>query len=114
MNIPSTIFDFSEYVYDVIFEQVDANFLEKLFTGKEKKMRFYIRQLQKVKRSYDSCYNNKLLHYCKLFNIYEFPISDSSFKKLVYWNNATEPAEIITQAKYGNSPDNVVFSSKDL
>lgn len=114
MNIPSTIFNFSEYVYDVIFEQVDTNFLEKLFTGKEKKMRFYIRRLEKVKRPYNSYYNNKLLHYSKLFKEYEFPITDSMYKKLVYWDNATEPTEIITQAKYSNSPDNVVFSSEDL
>jgi hypothetical protein len=114
MNIPSTIFDFSEYVYDVIFEQVDTNFLEKLFTGKEKKMRFYIRRMQKVKRLHQSIYENKLLHYSKLLKQYEFPITDSAFNELVYWNNSTEPAEIITQAKYSNSPDNVVFSSKDL
>jgi hypothetical protein len=114
MNIPSTIFDFSEYVYEVIFEQVDANFWEKLFTGKEKKMRFYIRQMHKVKRPYNSLYDNVLLHYCKLLKQYEFPITDIGFNNPVYWDNLTVPSEIITRAKYGNSPDTVVFSSKDL
>ena len=114
MNIPSTIFDFSEYVYEVIFEQVDANFWERLFSGKEKRMRFYIRRMYKVKRPYNSLYDNVLLHYCKISKQYEFPITDSMYNKLVCWDNSTEPSEIITRAKCGNTPDTVVFSSKDL
>jgi len=114
MNIPSIIFDFSQFVYEVIFDEVDTNFWERLFTGKEKKMRFYIRQMHKVKRPYNSFYDNVLLHYCKLLKQYEFPITDSMYNKPVYWNNSTEPSEIITRAKYSNSPDIVVFSSKDL
>jgi hypothetical protein len=114
MNIPSTIFDFSEYVYEVAFDEVDTNFWERLFVGKEKKMRFYIRQIHKVKRPYKSVYDNVLLQYCKLLKQYEFPITASTFNKIVYWDNLTEPSEIITRAKCGNSPDTVVFSSKDL
>jgi hypothetical protein len=115
MNIPSTIFDFSEYVYDVIFEQVDTNFLERLFMGKEQKMRYYIRY---QRRTPFSRQNEEILHYCTFGKRYLFASLGfySNLKKPVYWDNSTEPERLLTNmmSKLIQSQDNVVFSTKDL
>ena len=68
------MFDFSEYVYEVAFDEVDTNFWERLFVGKEKKMRFYIRHQRRTPFSQK---NEEILHYCTYSKRYLFAIFEN-------------------------------------
>lgn len=115
MNIPLYVFDFDKFEYEVAFEYRDSSFLRRLLTGKRDFIVFYIRRIGKMDVKAEQ---EQLLSYIREDEktIYEFLRRDYGYWKAHYWNNPTEPQDILMRAsmKLRPSQENVFFSTASL
>lgn len=117
-------FNFQKYTYQVLFELRKTGFWERVFTGKDLKQVYYIRRIQK---------SDYVEHEPEILSKdipplwlgYQFKNLKHRMKGLwetVYWNNPSEPQELITRmmSKFDGSSeiesdnDYVIFSTSDL
>ena len=106
------LFNFKTASYDVCFEEYEKSCG---FLGLQIKIakRYYIVQRHKI-------YSKKqYLIYNRLWKEYEFERLNciSKSEEIVYWDNSTDPINLITQAKSltdNSSKEYAVFSSDDL
>jgi hypothetical protein len=105
-------FNFSKYHYEVAFEIVETGFFEKLFTKKRTKNKYYIRQSGRGREH--------ILYVDNTAGSFGYRFIEmgtaADYWTLVYFNNPTEPQELLTKMVYINKPnnDNVVFSTREL
>lgn len=113
-------FDFQKYTYQVLFESQKTNFLRQFFTGKDTKQVYYIRRIENSK--YIECGPEILSKDGDLGYYFKCLRYRANYWKTVYWNNPSDPQELITRmmSKFicssgtGNDSDYVIFSSSDL
>ena len=115
----SDLFNFDKWTYNVLREDVENNFFQKIFTFKKYRTRYWIAAVRKgyylekrdleilCHRSYDST------------QFYFEPAKFiRSYDKIKYWNNSQEPMDIIQhlRAKLDVEalPENLVFSSDEI
>lgn len=107
------IFNFEEFYYEVLFEEVNTNFWERLFTRKETKNVYYIRQVHKI-------YPKDITLLCEDKTPgslgYSFENNCRRYWTILYFDNPNDPQNLLTKMKYRNElkSDNVIFSSKNL
>ena len=115
----SNLFDFDEWTYNILREDVENNFFQKIFTFKKYRTRYWIAAVSKG--PYVEKRDMQILCY-KSYNHGQFyfrsPNWISSYDKIKYWNNSQEPMDIIRhlRAKLDVEalPENLVFSSDDI
>ena len=106
------LFDFKNASYDVCFEEYQQS-CGFLGLQKRTRKRYYItkRSILYKKKEY-LIYNRYLENY--MFEELEYILENM---EIVYWNNSTEPINLITQAKClkdSTNKDYAIFSSDDL
>lgn len=106
-----SLFNFSQYTYSVCFEEVDSDWLSRLFGGKKTHLLYYIRR-NDVEKGHTK---NSILHYYSNIKLYSF-VAVGSNSTIRYWKTSTEPEDLLTRLKYKvtDTNDNVIFSTKDL
>ena len=125
----SDLFAFDKWTYNILREDVENNFFQKIFTFKKYRTRYWISEVSKgpyvEKRDMcilcyydDEFYSNYGLNkkeFCFYSTSY---LPNSSVYKIKYWNNSQEPMDIIRhlRAKLDVEalPENLVFSSEDI
>jgi hypothetical protein len=101
------IFNFDRNDYEVAFEIIETGFIERLFTRKATKNKYYIRVAGKSPESVLCKYTDE--------DRYEFDV-DRSWLEPVYFKDPTEPQQLLSNSYNKKFPNtyNVVFSTKDL
>ena len=117
----SDLFDFDEWTYNILREDVENNFFQKIFTFKKYRTRYWIAAVRKG--PYVERRDMEILCYYPMFGGKEFcfyPTRSLSggYYNIKYWNNCQEPMDIIQhlRAKLDVEalPENLVFSSDDI
>lgn len=110
-------FDFQRYHYEVCFEIIEEQcgwFGSRTRTAK----RFYITSQRKSEFSKEEIEVLKVYTYRCTSNSYRFMTPPRGSAEVVYWDNPTDPINLLTFLKArldkGSHKDFVVFSTKDL
>jgi len=115
----SDLFDFDNWTYNVLREDVENNLFQKIFTFKKYRTRYWISAVRKG--PYMDRRDMEILCY-KSYDregVYFMPTERiDCFDVVKYWNNSQEPMDIIRhlRAKLDVEalPENLVFSSDDF
>jgi hypothetical protein len=111
-------FDFYCYFYEIALEEIEANFWERLFTGKSTKNVFYIRRKRKHYRVKEAPVEVLYLSFSGGTLRYGFvkPGDHLSWWFVKYYETSTEAEKLLMNLmnKLKPSNDNVVFSTEDL
>jgi hypothetical protein len=116
----SDLFDFDNWTYNVLREDVDGNFFQKIFRGKDyKKSRYWISAVRKG--PYMEKRNMEILCYYCLYDgkkRFQFRHPSRIYEYVKYWNNLQEPIDIIQHLRFKSDieslPECLVFSSDDI
>jgi hypothetical protein len=116
----SDLFDFDNWTYNILREDVKNNFFQEIFTFKKYRTRYWIAAVRKG--PYVKKRDMKILCY-EIYVPGQFCFNSpnwisSGYYKIKYWNNSQEPMDIIRhlRAKLDVKalPENLVFSSDDI
>jgi hypothetical protein len=117
----SDLFDFTKWTYNVLREDVEGDFFEKLFCGKDyKKTRYWISAVRKgpyVETRYMTilCYKS---YDDKRDFYFRSPEYMTPCDIVKYWYNSQEPIDIIQHLRakldITTLPENLIFSSDDI
>lgn len=115
----SDLFDFDNWTYNILREDVENNFFQEIFTFKKYRTRYWISAVRKgpyVEKRIMKILCSKSYDSTQFF--FEFPDKITSYENIKYWNNSQEPMDIIRhlRAKLDVEalPENLVFSSDDI
>ena len=116
----SDLFDFDKWTYNILMEEIENNFFQKILTLKKYRTRYWIAAVRKgpyVERRDMNilCY---YYAYRKVFCFSPTRYPSGGFYKIKYWNNSQEPIDIIKHLRakldVDALPENLVFSSDDI
>lgn len=111
-------FDFDKYKYEIVFEEVETSFWERLFSyfRKETKLIYYIRRVWRELPSRSEQVLHKDMDNYSLGYKFGERGNLALYFKVCYYNDISEPQKLLQKIKYRVKPsqDNVVLSSDDL
>ena len=115
-------FDFKLFNYEVVFEFVDCGLFRRIFSRKEQYIRYYIRQVVKMRLTEETVNGKECVFYeCTSYEgnkMYYFAERKSltSSARILYWDTPTEPEAFLTRVHLILCPSkaNVVFSTENL
>lgn len=112
------LFDFDKWTYNVLREDVENNFLEKMFLMKNYRTRYWITAVRKGPYV-EKRYMEILCHYKTPYGcLYRFLPSERVYYPIKYWSNPQEPTELLYRLRakldVESFPESLVFSSDDI
>lgn len=116
MSLPIDIFNFYIYNYEVAFEFQHPSFLRRLLTQKSDYLVYYIRRVRKMSVKIEE---EQVLSFRRDYSgnlRYDFHCRNSRDWRPLYWDNSTEPQDILMGVPMKLRPpqDNVTFSTASL